>query len=653
MTSGLPTMKSRFVMMMTAIATAMAVSAQEPGDDSMTYASYDFDAGLPSGLARYDEDGHELHFTMVQNGFDSRDSWIRMREEGSENYFAASASRFKAVDGKTPGPASDWMVLPQVWIRGGNAILRWDGRTVNEQSDNPSTYSIYVSTDGNVPSSFGEPVASFTEEADGKWQARSVDLSQFAGKHVYIAFVNNSLDGEILGIDNISVDGEKGLAEIVVTPGEYALGPDRSFVIGGSLTACSDVPVTSLHVECDVAGKTLSADYDGLSLGYKEKFTFSFPDIIAADFGERVDFTIRATVNSTVFDPIECSTTVLSFLPERKVVIEEATGMWCQYCPKGIVAFDILSEKYPDTFIGIAVHMMSAMDPLALDDYANQTTFPAGAPSGWIDRKWYSKDPMVPTWEDNKRTYTTLMGGFETLFLRRMAEQPLAEVSLTATMTSTGEVDVDAVTRFPIDFDNADMRLAIAVTEDHVWKERYFQNNRFSGGSEILAGYETLPSTIKEDYEFNHVARAIYDDRNGIPGSVPAAIKAGESYSFTRKFPAPGEILNAANVKVIAMVIDNATGEIMNAASVKPALAGVGGISAGSGVRIDEKGNAICISADDAEGSVKASLYDIAGRLVGEISGRGEVSLEVSGLSGIYVLGIETRDGIISRKVVF
>ena len=43
---------------------------------------------------------------------------------------------------------------------------------------------------------------------------------------------------------------------------------------------------------------------------------------------------------------------------------------------------------------------------------------------------------------------------------------------------------------------------------------------------------------------------------------------------FSRKFKLPDSILDFANIKVIAMVIDNSTGEIMNATSVKPALAG-------------------------------------------------------------------------------
>jgi hypothetical protein len=91
-----------------------------------------------------------------------------------------------------------------------------------------------------------------------------------------------------------------------------------------------------------VAGKKWKEEYKDLDLKRYESFSFSFPEEVQANFGETVPFKVIATVNSTVFDPIECSTTVLSFLPSRKVVIEEATfdiGYWISYaqsCAQGL-----------------------------------------------------------------------------------------------------------------------------------------------------------------------------------------------------------------------------------------------------------------------------------------------------------------------------
>ena len=49
---------------------------------------------------------------------------------------------------------------------------------------------------------------------------------------------------------------------------------------------------------------------------------------------------------------------------------------------------------------------------------------------------------------------------------------------------------------------------------------------------ETIGGFESRPNIIRDDMEFNHVARVIYDDYNGIPQSLPSSIKAGEEYVF-------------------------------------------------------------------------------------------------------------------------
>lgn len=642
------------LLVLPAVLISMSVSAQSEADTRMNYFSCDFDSEFSREIATYDEDGHELHFTMVQSGFDSFDSWTRLREEGTENYFAASASYLKKVDGVSPGPVSDWMVLPPVWIRGDEAVLSWDSRAINEQSSRPSTYSVYVSTEGNTPSSFKSvPLASFTEEESSQWTHRSVDVSSFCGQRVWIAFVNDSDNGEILGIDNISVDGAKGLAELTVSPGRYVLGAGKSFNIGGTVTAYSGETVDRLTVECEVEGRIMTASYENLGLGYLDSFSFEFPEEIKANFGESVDYTVRATVNTTEFDPVECTTTVLAFLPHRNVVIEEVTGMWCQYCPKGIVAFEVLEERYPENFIGIAVHMVEDMDPMALDDYATPDRFSGGAPSGWIDRKLYSINPMVPTWEDNRRVYTTLKGGFETLLRDRLDEQALAEASVSAVMTDAGEISVDVQSRFPVDFNDVDFRLAIAVTEDHVWEDGYFQYNVFSGGGEIIGGFESLPGVIRGGMEFNHVARAIYDDYDGIPESIPSRLEAGEVYSFSRSFPMPAKTLNPDNLKVIAMIIDRSTGEVMNSAATRLVTAGVKDYAVGDRVSVDVMDGRLAVVLPDSCGEADVMLYDMSGRLVGYAHGAGSVEMNVYGFKGAYILKVLSPDAGQTVKLMF
>ncbi len=37
--------------------------------------------------------------------------------------YAASASKHKSIKGEEAKPADDWLVLPQIWVKGGEATL--------------------------------------------------------------------------------------------------------------------------------------------------------------------------------------------------------------------------------------------------------------------------------------------------------------------------------------------------------------------------------------------------------------------------------------------------------------------------------------------------------------------------------------------------
>ena len=56
-----------------------------------TYFNCGFEEGIPEDFTFHDVDSRELHFTMVQLGFNQTDSWTLLREEGTENHYMASA----------------------------------------------------------------------------------------------------------------------------------------------------------------------------------------------------------------------------------------------------------------------------------------------------------------------------------------------------------------------------------------------------------------------------------------------------------------------------------------------------------------------------------------------------------------------------------
>lgn len=615
-------------------------------DTSEVYFSCGFDDGIPDSFLCTDNDGCELHFTMTQLGFGSRDSWITMREEGTENMYAASASKHKSIKGEEAKPADDWLVLPQIWVKGGEATLSWKGMSANESSSKASSYKVMVSTTGMTPADFqGEPIAIIENEAIGEWTPHSVDLGAYEGQKIFVAFVNNSLGCEVLAIDDIIAEGGKGLAELVITPGEFFLGGEE-VEIGGSVTPYTDTPVESISLVCTSGEKTMSLDYDNLGLKYGETFSFAFPEKIQSAYGEAVNFSVSAQINGIDFGTTERETKVLAFEPKRRVVVEEVTGMWCGYCPEGIVAMETLHERYPDEFIGVAVHYS---DPLEISGYpAAETAFPGGAPSAWFDRKVYSTKPLVTTLIDGKYTHVTNMGGFETLLLDRLEELPAAEVTTEAS-AKDGRIHVDATVRFPLNHEGIHCGLSFMLVEDGVWQAGFYQNNYFSGRNEIVGGFENLPSVIVSDMEFNHVLRAIYGGYEGQDLALPSSVKAGEKYNFNADWDLPETTINLSNARLVSVLIDKASGEILNGFSTTLSEAGMSTATLGEEPRIVCDSRTLTASAD---GEIYVTVSDIAGNEVASAHGRDSVSIDVSSLKGIFIVMSSTSDKTSALKIV-
>lgn len=639
-----------------ALSLAVPANAAGQGDgaqsDMATYFYNDFTSETLDGFATYDLDGQTLHFSMSQAGFKQGDAWIAKRETRTQNYYAASGSKYKYADGETPRQSDDWLVTPAVRIRGGNAVLSWRGNSVCDQTKNTSGYKVLVSTKGGKPEDFtDEPLCTVTDEPANKWTDHEVSLAQYAGKTIYVAFVNNSLEKEILGIDDIRLFGEKGLCELTVNTGGWVFGQD-AVNVEATVTAYSDVPVTEITAYYAYKGQTFTKRVTGISLKNRESVSFSFDDKIPVQLGDTVHYELWAEVNGQLQEKISCQTVAFMFKPHRRTVIEEGTGMWCTYCPKGIVAMETLADKYPDEFIGLALHYD---DPMAVDDYVSALKFP-GFPSGWVNRKFMVEDPMVLVEENGVNRYTTMNGGFETYFLQAQQEPALADLSLD-TEVCGNTIKLTAVTRFAIGRPSADYCLAFAIIEDGVTDPLYYQENGFSEGTIEMGGYELLPPRILPAV-FNHVARGIYSDYRGVQGSVPAVVEAGKDYSFDYTIDVPPTVKSLNNAKVVAMLVDQTTGEIVNA-NISSALAtGITDAKAGNfSLVCRNEGGQCCVDiALPSAAPAVVSLFTAEGRLVsqssvGGRSGSHSLRIPVAGRSGMHIVTVAHDGNTVSKKI--
>lgn len=542
--------------------TTLLICALAAQAERIDYFATDFSGGMPDGTLCYDLDQQTLHFTMVQAGFDQGDSWRIFTLDG--NSYAASPGRYKSVNGATIVPADDWLVLPAVRIMDADATLSWQAQTIAESIEKGCSYEVRISTKGSNPEDFSETcIARVAAERLGTWTRHSASLADYAGREVWIAFRHTSLEREILAIDDICVSGSPGLYLLEDTTSPYVYGGGIQ-QITATLTATSAQPINRFTAYCEANNVVLSHTYDGLSLtADSAPFAFSFDTPYCFSPGDHKDYKVWVEVdgNTGVEQPaLEGFIDCYAFRTHRRTVVEEGTGMWCGYCPRGIVAMRQMREKYPDDFLGIAVHYDDVLGaPANVASYCGDLYFPS-FPSAYVNRTDLCGDPY-PKGTDGRHTIGE--GGLETHFLAAQAIPAPADLDLTWALLPSGKLGLAMDSHFAITAYDCDYRFAAVCVEDGVSHSSYYQTNYYSGSAQPMGGFETEDEKIVP-FTFDEVARACLLPFEGQTGDIPSVVRADAHYHGVAEVKAPAYD-HLGNVSIILMLLDARTGEVVNA----------------------------------------------------------------------------------------
>lgn len=159
-------------------------------------------------LVDADGDGYNWDLDFLRGYTDQSGNPAPEGHNGS-NGMAGSASWNESA--LTP---DNWMMLPPIALPAGSDWnLSWyeKGQDAEYFAEH---YSVYVSTTGREISDFGS--AAYSGTTTSQWIGRNVDLSQYTGQTVYIAFRHhNCSDMFYLDIDDIKVSTEQvGIGEV-------------------------------------------------------------------------------------------------------------------------------------------------------------------------------------------------------------------------------------------------------------------------------------------------------------------------------------------------------------------------------------------------------------------------------------------------------
>ena len=278
---------------------------------------------------------------------------------------------------------------------------------------------------------------------------------------------------------------------------------------------------------------------------------------------------VNGKPNTTTFSSSTLDITMVTKVPTCRVVFEDYTATWCQFCPRATAIMEQLSKKHPDDFIGIAVHWG---DKMSIGGYKSPVVGSFGLPYVWSSRN------------DKVNGYTG-----EEYYQGTKARGALMDIDVKAQWDASGKaIKVQSTTTFRTNLPNANYALAYVVIEDGVHNASWYQANAFNGETGLLAENQEFGPFVKEDrvvygLKYNHVARTFLGIDNGLAGSLPNKVVADQAIKHEATFNGIGEswtAQNKNNLRVVVMVIDNTTHNIANAARCQITPYGTTAISA-------------------------------------------------------------------------
>ena len=270
---------------------------------------------------------------------------------------------------------------------------------------------------------------------------------------------------------------------------------------------------------------------------------------------------VNGKPNTTSFSTSTLDITVVTKVPTCRVVFEDYTATWCQYCPRATAIMEYLTKKHPDDFIGIAVHQG---DKMGIGGYKTPAVGKFGLPYVWASRR-------------------AKVSGYtgEDLYQEAKARGAVMDIDVKAEWNASGNaINVQSTTTFRTNMAKANYALAYVVVEDGMHNASWSQANSYDGLTDLLEENEEMAVFVKGGrviygLKYNHVARAFLGIDSGMEGSLPNIVVADRDIKHKATFDGVGsnwKPQNKQNLRVVVMVIDNTTHNVVNGAHcpIKP-----------------------------------------------------------------------------------
>ncbi|MFT5764513.1 MAG: hypothetical protein ACI8X3_001944 [Saprospiraceae bacterium] len=528
------------------------------------------------------------------------------------------------------------------------------------------TAKINISTDAGMN---WEQLAEL-DGGDSDFSVVFFDISSYAGQSIWLQFVYD--DGQAWNygwaFDNVTIADQVTLIP-VRSFGIHAGGAvmiDQAldgidYVNSGFIYNKGLETITSYDIELTNGTDVITQSVTGAEILYGATIRYTMDQAIVVSGNQT--WTVSITNVNGSLDPdddltndaMDFNLNAITTVNEHKgVLVEEATGTWCTWCPRGTVFIDEMSKRFGDHFVGIGVHNNDPMELAAYD--AAITSFPGftGFPSVIYQRESILDPSAIvsPSIAD-------------------MAIAPPASLLVGAELNGTS-LTTSLQVSFLEDI-TADYRIAIILTEDGLTgtDAGWPQVNAYSGGGQgPMGGFELLPSPAPASIMiYDHVGRGLIGSYAGVADTIAGVHVTGDimGYVFgTYTVPAS---FNTDNMHIVGVLI-NSAGEIVNAVSSSMADAvdtGLFVLPVGTINVYDSnlaevhpnpvRGIATIHMSMDESREVSVSVMNSLGQQVsmlhyGDQSGEFKLEYDMSNLvPGVYFMHIQADNKFVSKKI--
>jgi len=308
---------------------------------------------------------------------------------------------------------------------------------------------------------------------------------------------------------------------------------------------------------------------------------------------------VNGAANEDAISSTTIPVMVLNTVPKKRTLLEEYTGLWCGWCPRGYVGLEKLAELYPDDFVLVSYHNA--------DDMEITYNFPspvAGFPDAWIDRVQSTDAYFGAVYGEKDMGIADQMTECNKQFGQ-------ADVTFTSKLSDDeSQVTINSKIIFPYDLTGGNFAVEYILTADGLKDDSWIQSNYYANGAdgyhEFMDQFTTATGNVA-GLEFNDVAVLTSEILGGANQTITTAT-ADEpvvlSYTFTLadavNTSSMPVIQDVNKVKVVALLIDKTTGAVVNANKAK----------------IGEEATGISIVEVNNKPKGDNAIYDLSGRRV-------------------------------------